>query len=822
MRLRTILMVLALLAVASTAAGAFYYFFSLRENELAAARRQALSRTEMVRNLLTTHLSENVKTVRILAGVKEISQALLTPDEGESLAGANQMLDHFRLSLEVAVCYLMDAAGDVIASSNRHDPDSFMGKNFSFRPYFKEAVAGAAGKFFALGTTSMRRGAYFSHPVSRPGSDEVLGVVVIKVPITKVEQNILGAIPGITLVTGPYDVIFGANRQNWLLGTLWSKTPEDLAAVAASRQFGEGPWPWVGMERLGPDLVGDRQGRQFIYFSLGLPHYPGWKVVHLKDLSEVTQAVINPLAKTTGVVVLGLCFFAGLSVFFLIRKADHEIARREEAEADLRRSEERYRFLYHHTPALLHSIDAQGRLIGVSDYWSEALGYKPHEVIGRPLTDFLTPASRRLARDQTLPGFFSRGWCQDEALRFVKKDGSVVEVLLSAVAEKDAAGHLVSSLSVFKDVTRLKRAQEDLRQAQEQLSLYSKDLERQVRQRTREITGILQYTPAVIYMKDREGRYVLLNSRWQELFGLPAQEVQGKTVYDVFPKDAADVFRKNDLLVLSTKRPFQSEEIFPVGDRTYNYLSVRFPVLDESGEVIRLCGISVDITDLKKAQDRLRRLSSSIMASQENERTAIARELHDELGQVLTVLRMDAVWLRDHLGESDPAGARRSRNMCQLIDRTISDVRHIATRLRPPALDDLGLVDALEWYTNDFEKRTGIACVFTPFDLPEVRDFTALAAYRVTQEALTNVARHSGATNVDVSLRVAGGQLQVAVVDNGSGFDLERVSEQECLGLTGMRERAALAGGSLVIHSAVGQGTEILLALPLPSGSGVS
>ncbi|MFH2127317.1 MAG: sensor histidine kinase, partial [Pseudomonadota bacterium] len=266
---------------------------------------------------------------------------------------------------------------------------------------------------------------------------------------------------------------------------------------------------------------------------------------------------------------------------------------------------------------------------------------------------------------------------------------------------------------------------------------------------------------------------------------------------------------------LTEKRPFQVEELFPQDGGLHTYLSVRFPILDEQGRVTRLCGISVDITDLKKAQDQLRRLSGSIIASQEKERTAIARELHDELGQLLTALRMDAVWLRDRLHGFDDRATARAQTMCELIDRTISDVRHIATRLRPPVLDVLGLVDALEWHATDFEKRTGIACVFHHKNVPELSEFTAIAAFRVAQEALTNVARHAEASNVDVTLAAMDGELVVAVVDNGRGFKAEDLSEQGGLGMAGMRERASLAGGRLDIRSRPGQGTEVYLHLPL-------
>jgi PAS domain S-box-containing protein len=813
MKLRTILLTLSLLATVSTAVGAFYYFFSLREYEFAVARKQASSRAELVRNQLSTHLTENLNTVKALAGLAELRIAL-EYKSAATLQRANLTLDHFQKSLKVNVCYLMDHTGLVIATSNRGQDDSFLGDNYSFRPYFKNAIKGQASKYLALGTRSHKRGAYYSHPVWG-NEGEPLGVVVIKSSIRRLEQTVLQPVEGITILTGPYDVIFSTSRPDWLYKTLWRKSPQELEEVRTSRQFGQGPWPWVGLTLEDQHLAVDQMGQRYMLYSYIIEDYDNWKVIHLRNLEVVSESMMRPLARTTGMIVLGICLFLGLGVYFLNRKARSEISKREAAEKELRRSEERYRFLYHNTPALLHSIDSEGRLISVSDYWTEALGYEAEEVIGRKLTEFLTPESKRNAEENTMPQFFDKGQAKDVSHRFVKKDGEVVEVLLSAIAEKDTKGNIVRSLAVLSDVSALKRIEEELRLAQEKLSQYSKDLERQVRQRTRELSGLIEYTPAVVYMKDPQGRYVLVNSRWEEIFGMSKEAAKGKTVYDVFSREVADQFRNNDMKVLNGKRPFQAEEMFPQDGGMHTYLSVRFPVLDEGGNVTRLCGISVDITDLKKAQDQLRRLSGSIMASQEKERTAIARELHDELGQVLTALRMDAVWMRERLKGHDDRAMARAQNMCELIDQTISDVRHIATRLRPPVLDDLGLVDALEWHTTEFEKRTGIACVFNHGEVPELSEYTSIAAFRVAQEALTNVARHASATSVDVTLAAVDGELVVAVVDNGAGFAVDELPEQESLGIAGMRERAGLAYGRLDINSRPGQGTRVYLRLPL-------
>ena len=210
----------------------------------------------------------------------------------------------------------------------------------------------------------------------------------------------------------------------------------------------------------------------------------------------------------------------------------------------------------------------------------------------------------------------------------------------------------------------------------------------------------------------------------------------------------------------------------------------------------------------------MRRLSGSIIESQEKERYAIARELHDELGQVLTALRMDSVWMYERLKESDKKAAQRALSMCDLVDKNIQDVRNMGIRLRPGVLDDLGLVDALEWYTSDFERRTGITCIFEHYNVPALNETIATASYRITQETLTNVARHAGANRVDVILRFENGIMTLVVSDNGKGFDMSKLGEAEGLGLAGMRERAGLVGGFLQVQSGVENGTRISFSVP--------
>ncbi len=795
-------------------AGSYFYYTSFKEGAFREAERETIIRLERINKNLGALLSVYNYPVRILAGMQEL-QGLLGNPGPDTQRSANRILDRFRNTVRADVCYLMDNKGYTLASSNRNDPDSFVGQNFAFRPYFQMAIRGQAASYMALGTTSSKRGVYFSYPIYSYGKESPDGIVVIKGSIEMIEREMDFSGEEIVMVTDPNGVIFISNRRDWLYHTAWHISQTTASEIEASRQFGPGPWEWVGLERTEQDFVVDQSGKKYLHHQIEMDNYPGWKVNHLLDMQKITQKAFKPLVIFVRPIVLALFVVMCFSVLMLYRQASLEIRQRKAAEEALRESDARYRSLYNNTPAMLHSINRNGEIVSVSNYWRDMLGYSEQEVIGKKLTDFFTEESKRYAEQVVFPEFFQRGYCTDIPYQIRKKDGQVIDILLSAIGERDEQGEIFRTLAVSIDVTERNRAVEALRVAKEELSSYSKDLERQVGIRTREITNILKYTPDVVYVKDRDGRYVLVNSRFEELFGVSSEEVRGKTDYDIMKKEVADEFRKNDLRVLQESKSMQVEERVAQNSEVHTYLSVKFPVYDESGAVNGVCGISTDITAVKKAQDQLRRLSGRIMASQEKERTAIARELHDELGQVLTALRMDAVWMQERLHGSDPRIAERALTMCDLIDKTIKDVRSIAIRLRPGVLDDLGLVDALEWLTSDFENRSGITCIFEHADVPELNDTVSTAAYRICQEAMTNVARYAEASRVSVVLKADRNILNLSIRDDGNGFDIAALSEFEGIGIAGMRERAALAGGNLEVISEKGKGCHVLFKVPV-------
>ncbi|HWH48638.1 MAG TPA: response regulator [Burkholderiales bacterium] len=221
--------------------------------------------------------------------------------------------------------------------------------------------------------------------------------------------------------------------------------------------------------------------------------------------------------------------------------------------------------------------------------------------------------------------------------------------------------------------------------------------------------------------------------------------------------------------------------------------------------------------DLRRAEEQVRAFRAHIESAREDERASLAREVHDELGQAMTGLKMDLAWLEKRLPKEQKEAADKVKSMFPLVDATIQSVRRISSALRPQVLDDVGLIATLRWQAGEFQLRTGIRCnVDLPADEVAFDRAQSTAAFRILQEVLANVARHSGATRVDITLRVDSDHFILKIADNGRGMSEAQLRDPKSLGLLGIRERAFLLGGRVDFEAEAGSGTTVTLSIPHP------
>jgi|CXWL01.1.fsa_nt_gi PAS domain S-box-containing protein len=272
------------------------------------------------------------------------------------------------------------------------------------------------------------------------------------------------------------------------------------------------------------------------------------------------------------------------------------------------------------------------------------------------------------------------------------------------------------------------------------------------------------------------------------------------------------------------KEPGELEFRTVLPDGTIRFLNGRGE-LEYNAEHKPLCmrGTVQDITERKKAEEeileinkRLRLLSEYLQNVREEERTHMAREIHDELGQQLTVMKMDVAWLNEKLRKTDTSIRQRTEELNEMLDKTVITVRRIASELRPSMLDDMGLGAAIEWHLSEFEKRSGVKTEFNMMqsELP-LPDAIKTGLFRVVQESLTNVGRYAKAKKVAISLQQKDGHLAMLIKDNGVGFDIaEKIAAKKTLGILGMTERCYIMGGTFNINSTPGKGTTITVKVP--------
>ncbi|MEX5219258.1 MAG: PAS domain S-box protein [Nitrospira sp.] len=488
---------------------------------------------------------------------------------------------------------------------------------------------------------------------------------------------------------------------------------------------------------------------------------------------------------------------------------------RRQAEADLHASRLKHRLIVEALPIVTYSASASG------DFGALWVSENIEVVSGFPGSAFLNDSG--LWAERIHPDDKARALLEFERLhqtgtlnseyRWQTSDGTYHWFQDRAVLYRDRETDSATIMGLWFDITERKEIEERLRVANERL------------------TAVIHSSPVGIVILDGDGICGLWNAASESIFGWGASEVLGRPLPTV-PPFSADEHRALRERVMKDEAFTDLEVVRQRKDGSPVRISLSTaPLRNSSGVITGLLGLMVDITQRKQAQEELRRsrdglraLAKRLHTIREEERMRIAREVHDELGQSLTSMKMDLSWVMKRLinlpaVDSQPLMRERLEQAMQQIDHTIKSVREIATALRPSVLDELGLAAAIDWQTGDFEKRTGIRCDWSMPSAPiPVGPEEATAVFRIFQEMLTNVARHAQATAIRVRLTIAKGGLTLEVRDNGCGISESALAGMDSLGLLGMRERAAQCGGSVTIRRDEEGGTVAKVRIPLLIG----
>ncbi len=351
-----------------------------------------------------------------------------------------------------------------------------------------------------------------------------------------------------------------------------------------------------------------------------------------------------------------------------------------------------------------------------------------------------------------------------------------------------------------------------------------KRYEEALRESEEKYRDLYDNAPDMYHSIDREGIVVDCNDTEAKILGYRKDEIIGRPIASFLTEESRKTYEKEFAGLKGHAAMYDLEREFVRKDgTTFPVVLNAFIEFDENGELFRTKTIGRDITERKRVEDEvkrsreeLRNLSAHIQSAREEERGYIAREIHDELGQTLSRLKLDLSWLKKRLANGQEQLVEKTEKMSGLIDTTITAVQRISSELRPGVLDYLGLSAAIEWQVKEFREHTGIECAASISNDISVEDQSiSTAVFRIVQETLTNVIRHSNATGVSVDLANKGNALVLEVRDNGTGIDAEKVSSRSSFGLMGMRERARFLCGEINIIGVPGKGTTVRLSIPL-------
>lgn len=492
-----------------------------------------------------------------------------------------------------------------------------------------------------------------------------------------------------------------------------------------------------------------------------------------------------------------------------------DITDRLEVELALRQSEEKFRNLFNNSGIGMFRSRIDGsEMLDMNRKFLDIVGSTREEVLGKPAVMLWADSKER---EEMIRRLVADGSITDFEYKILNKQDGVRNCLASAVLYREQ-GIIEGSVV---DITDLKLAEEHLRKSEDKY-------------RT-----LIENLPQKIFYKDMNSVFISCNKNLADDLRIKPDEITGKTDYDFFPKELAEKYRADDKRLLELGKAEGIEEKYIQDGREVLVNTVKTPIFDDSGYVVGILGIFWDITQRKQAEDelrlaheqlerrvlertlelnksneQLRSLAAHLQSVREEERMNIARDIHDDLGQMLLALNMDLSWFGDKYGDHKPISEKIAL-MLSTLRAIIQSVKRICTELRPSILDDFGLVDSLQWQADEFQKRTGIECsVDDGLEDIEIDKEQSTALFRIFQEALTNVLKHAKATKVTARLTKDDENMILEVIDNGIGISDEQLHKPQSFGLIGMRERVYPWGGKVEVTRNRNKGTTVKVGIP--------
>ena len=482
-----------------------------------------------------------------------------------------------------------------------------------------------------------------------------------------------------------------------------------------------------------------------------------------------------------------------------------DISERVKVQTALENSEGRLRAITDNTRTVIFMKDLQGRYLHVNRQFEYVLRITAAEALGKTDYDMFPREMANAFRENDLRVVqHARPFEMEE---IVPGNDGLRTYLSVKVPLRNASGDIYAICGMATDITERKATENELR-----------------------VAGVAFESQIAMLITDAEQKIQRVNSAFTRSTGYSASDVLGLSPQLLYAQSPDTGIYPKVHAALNSNGSWQGEiEGRRKSGETYTKLLNVTAVKNEAGEITNYVESELDISGLKRAEQAqialnreltdsrrlLRQLAAKKESLLENERKHVAREVHDELGQIMTALRMEMSLFQMKFGALSEDMPGKISAIKGLVDRAIEAVRNVATNLRPTALD-MGLLAAIEWLGSDFSKRTGLVCTINaPQPIADVAEPIAVATFRVVQESLTNITRHAHAKRVDISVTMQDGQLCVDIRDDGVGFAVASTKSRKTFGLLGMQERVLVHQGSVDIHSGPGQGTRIRIAMPL-------